>query len=31
MAVTELELMGKLTRGDGGRYVPCSGLGVIPR
>jgi DNA processing protein len=30
MAVTELELMGKLTRGDGGRYVPCSGLGVAP-
>jgi DNA processing protein len=31
MAVTELELMGKLTRGDGGRYVLCSGLGVTPR
>jgi DNA processing protein len=30
MAVTELELMGKLARGDGGRYVPCAGLRVLP-
>ncbi|HEY7890723.1 MAG TPA: DNA-processing protein DprA [Solirubrobacteraceae bacterium] len=30
MALTELELMGKITRGDGGRYVPCAGLGVAP-
>jgi hypothetical protein len=26
MALTELELMGKVTRGDGGRYVPSSGF-----
>ena len=26
MALTELELMGMVTRGDGGRYVPSSGL-----
>jgi DNA processing protein len=26
MALTELELMGLVTRGDGGRYVPSSGL-----
>lgn len=31
MALTELELMGKITRGDGGRYVPCAGLGVVAR
>jgi DNA processing protein len=28
MALTELELMGALTRGDGGRYVLCTGLGA---
>ncbi|HEY7932650.1 MAG TPA: DNA-processing protein DprA [Solirubrobacteraceae bacterium] len=29
MALTELELMGKIARGDGGRYVPCASLGVV--
>jgi len=27
-ALSELELMGLLSRGDGGRYVPCSPLGA---
>jgi DNA processing protein len=26
LALTELELMGLLVRGDGGRYLPCGGL-----
>jgi DNA processing protein len=26
MALTELELLGKVARGDGGRYVPCMSL-----
>jgi DNA processing protein len=28
MALTELELMGKVARGDGGRYVPCAGVRI---